>query len=145
VTLIPGGGGGAPARGASIAAHRPGSPAGTPVADEEASTMTAPAEIATTPADGAPAHRSLPIGHGEVLRALERNIERNTVTVEVPPFGTLRLPPLDTLAWLGGVATLAVLGVVEWPVATVIGAGHLLAHQHHLRLLHDFGEALEQA
>jgi hypothetical protein len=107
--------------------------------------MTAPTEVATAPADGAPAHRTLPIGHGEVLRAIERNIERNTLTVDIPSLGSVRLPPLDTLAWLGGLASLAVLGVMEWPVAAVIGVGHLLAHQHHLRLLHDFGEALEEA
>jgi hypothetical protein len=107
--------------------------------------MTAPAEVVRAPADGAPAHRTLPIGHGEVLRAVERNIQRNSVTVELPPLGTVRLPPLDTLAWLGGLASLAVLGIMEWPVAAVIGTGHLLAHQRHLRLLQDFGEALEEA
>jgi hypothetical protein len=49
------------------------------------------------------------------------------------------------LAWFGGLTTLAVLGIIEWPVATAVGAGHLLAHQHHLRLLHGLGEALEEA
>jgi hypothetical protein len=34
---------------------------------------------------------------------------------------------------------------MEWPIAVAIGAGHLLAQQNHLRLLHDFGEALEEA
>jgi hypothetical protein len=82
----------------------------------------------------------LPIGHGAVLRA----IQKNTVRVELPVVGEMRLPPGDTLAWLGGLAALAVVGVLDWPVAAVIGAGHVLAHQNHLRLLKDFGEGLEQ-
>jgi hypothetical protein len=76
-----------------------------------------------------------------VLRA----IERNTVRMVVPLVGELRLPPPDTLAWFGGLATLTALGIMEWPVAAAIGTGHLLAQQHHLKLLHDFGEALEEA
>jgi hypothetical protein len=90
---------------------------------------------------GAPAvRRGLAIGHGAVLRA----VERNTVRLSIPVLGELRSSP-ETLAWLGGVATLAALGIVEWPVAVAIGAGHLLAQQQHLRLLHAFGEALEEA
>jgi hypothetical protein len=83
----------------------------------------------------------LRIGHGAVLHA----IEKNTVTVVLPALGRLRLPPPEALAWLGGVATLAALGLIEWPVAAVIGAGHLLALQSHVKLLSDFGEALESA
>jgi hypothetical protein len=66
------------------------------------------------------------------------------VTVQVAGVGTVHLPALDSLAWLGGLATLAALGIVEWPVAAVVGVGHVLAQQHHLRLLRDFGEALEE-
>jgi hypothetical protein len=83
----------------------------------------------------------LRIGHGAVLHA----IEKNTVTVVLPALGRLQLPPPEALAWLGGLATLTALGLLEWPVAAVIGAGHLLAVQNHLKLLRDFGEALESA
>jgi hypothetical protein len=79
--------------------------------------------------------------HGAVLRA----VEKNTMRVVVPVVGELRLPPPQTFAWFGGLATLAVLGVMDWPVAVVIGAGHLFAQQSHMKLLHDFGQALERA
>lgn len=104
----------------------------------------APAEStpAATAAEEAPLPFSrLPIGHGAVLRA----IRANSVRVEVPVVGELWLPPGDTLAWLGGLVTLAAVGVLEWPVAVALGAGHVLAHQQHLRLLKDFGEGLEEA
>jgi hypothetical protein len=85
--------------------------------------------------------QTLRIGHGALLRALQGN----TVNVPLPVLGTVRLPPLDSLVWLGGLATLAAFELVEWPVAAAIGVGHLLVQQEHFRILHDFGEALEQA
>jgi hypothetical protein len=40
---------------------------------------------------------------------------------------------------------LAVFGVLDWPVAAVLGIGHLLAEDHHHRVLAEFGEALGKA
>jgi hypothetical protein len=85
--------------------------------------------------------QTLRLGHGAVLRA----IQGNTVDVPLPVVGTVRLPPLDSLALYGGLATLAAIGLMEWPVAAAIGVGHLLVQQQHFRLLHDVGEALEKA
>jgi hypothetical protein len=96
---------------------------------------------ATTTGD----HPVITIGHGALLRAVQKNLTENSVTVEVPGMGRMRLPALDSLAWLGGLAALAALSVVDWPVAAAIGVGHVLAQQHHLRLLQDFGKALEEA
>jgi L-cysteine desulfidase len=98
--------------------------------------------VVPTGSDAATATRSsLRIGHGAVLRA----IEKNTLGVAVPALGTVRLPPLQTLGWLAGLTALAVLEIIEWPVAVAVGAGHVLAQQTHMKLLHDFGEALEEA
>ena len=102
-----------------------------------AQTAVAPPTVRPSPA----AEQTLAIGHGAVLKA----IERNTVRVVVPALGTVELPSTDTLAWLAGLATIAAVGVLEWPVAAVIGVGHVLAHQHHRRLLEDFGKGLEEA
>jgi hypothetical protein len=107
--------------------------------------MTATEAVPTVPADNASATASvtktLRLGHGAVLRA----IQGNTVNVPLPVFGTVQLPPLDSLALYAGLATLAAIGLMEWPVAAAIGVGHLLVQQQHFRLLHDFGEALEEA
>ena len=103
--------------------------------------MTEVIVVPTGPEAATATRGSLRIGHGAVLRA----IEKNTVGVAVPALVTVRLPPPQTLAWLAGLTALAVLEIVEWPVAVAIGAGHLLAQQTHLQLLHDFGEALEEA
>lgn len=89
--------------------------------------------------------RTVRIGHGALLHAVQQNMRENAVTVDIAGMGKVRLPALDSLAWLGGLATLAALGMLEWPVAAVIGVGHLLARQRHLRLLQDFGEALGKA
>lgn len=107
--------------------------------------MTTTAAGTAAPLDprsaGAVDHRTLRIGHGALLRA----IEKNTVGVVLPGLGSVQLPPPDVLAWFGGLGALVALGIMEWPIAVAIGTGHLLAQQHHLRLLRDFGEALEAA
>lgn len=59
--------------------------------------------------------------------------------------GTVRLPTPDRLAFYGGIAALALFGVVDWPVAMVIGVGHLLAEDHHHKVLAEFGTALGEA
>jgi hypothetical protein len=59
--------------------------------------------------------------------------------------GELRLPPREDLAFLGGVIVLTAIGVLEWPVAVLLGVGHELASNRHNKLLRSFGEALEEA
>jgi hypothetical protein len=103
--------------------------------------VTTPEAVMSAPVVSASVTQTLRIGHGAVLRA----IQGNTVEVPLPVLGTVRLPPLDSLALYGGLAALAAIGLMEWPVAAAIGAGHLLVQQQHFRLLHDFGEALEEA
>jgi hypothetical protein len=79
-------------------------------------------------------------------RAVAEAISRQSGRIVLPyGIGPIRVPSPDRLAFYGGVATLALLGIVEWPVALVIGAGHLLADDHHHKLLADFGEALGEA
>lgn len=70
---------------------------------------------------------------------------QNSIHVEIPNVGHLHLPPLDQIAFIGGIAALAVIQIVEWPVAVVLTVGHVLAHNRHHALLRDFGEALDKA
>jgi hypothetical protein len=67
------------------------------------------------------------------------------IHIELPGIGHLHLPPLDQVAFLGGIATLALIEVIEWPVAAVLTVGHVLAHNRHHALLRSFGEALDEA
>jgi hypothetical protein len=89
--------------------------------------------------------RVIAVGHGALLRAVQQSLRDNSVTVQVAGVGTVRLPALESLAWLGGLAALGAVGLLEWPVAAALGVGHVLAQQRHLRLLSDFGKALEEA
>jgi hypothetical protein len=63
----------------------------------------------------------------------------------LPVVGELHLPAPDEIAFLGGVAALAVVGIVEWPVAFLLAAGHALALSHRNKVVQAFGEALEAA
>jgi hypothetical protein len=87
-----------------------------------------------------------PADTGAGAVAARRVIERNSLHVRLPcGAGTLALPPPRLLGYCAGLAAVAAFGFVDWPVAGVLALGHLLAEDHHHRLLHDFGQALSEA
>ncbi|MFG2056352.1 hypothetical protein ACGFI9_20250 [Micromonospora sp. NPDC048930] len=65
--------------------------------------------------------------------------------VEIPILGEVAVPPPDKVAYYAGLGMLAALKVIEWPMALVITAGHLLADQHLSGVVKGFGEAIESA
>jgi hypothetical protein len=65
--------------------------------------------------------------------------------VQLPVVGRVTLPPPERLVYYAGLGLLAVFEIVEWPVALMVGTGHMLADQQHRRVLHALGEALEEA
>lgn len=77
--------------------------------------------------------------------AVARIREGETFAVNLPVVGQLTIPRPEQLAYYGGLAALAALELIDWPVALVIATGHVLASNHHNRLLEEFGEALEEA
>jgi len=96
-----------------------------------------------------PAERATPRGPSEVhpaRRAAAQVIEKHTVRVELPAgLGAVQVPTPERMAFYGGIATLAAFGIMEWPIALVISISHLLAEDHHHKMLADFGEALAEA
>lgn len=82
-------------------------------------------------------------GHHGGRAAAETATRRNSVQANLPIVGRVGLPARDELAFLGGVGALAVIGVIEWPIAALLGAGHVLAAKRRNKVVHEFGEALE--
>ena len=62
-----------------------------------------------------------------------------------PRAGLDQAPPPDHLIFYAGLGLLAALQVIEWPVALIVGVGHMLADQRHWRTGQGMGEALEAA
>ncbi|BBZ09848.1 MULTISPECIES: hypothetical protein [Mycobacterium] len=77
--------------------------------------------------------------------AVKQVAAKHRPTIALPLFGTVPVPELDQLAYYGGVAALAALELIEWPIAAIVAAGHVLAHNRHNKALAELGEALEQA
>ena len=71
--------------------------------------------------------------------------EGETFALNLPIIGQVEIPRSEALAYYGGIAALAAFELIDWPVALVIAAGHLLASNHHNRLLEELGEAIEDA
>jgi hypothetical protein len=83
---------------------------------------------------------------GSTGRSVTKQVtERSGLYVTLPALGSINLGPPDQLVYLAGIATLTALEIIEWPIALVIAAGHLLAEQRRSNTMHAFGEALEQA
>jgi hypothetical protein len=75
--------------------------------------------------------------------ALERAVRRESRQIHLPLIGKMRLPSAEDLIYYGGVTALVAVGMVEWPVALLLGIGHELAASKHRSMLRAFGEALE--
>jgi hypothetical protein len=88
------------------------------------------------------------VGGRPVLHAVaaaERAVRRESVHVVLPVVGRIPLPDREDLAFIGGVAVLVAIGLVEWPVGVALGVGHALAVNRHNKMVRAFGEALEEA
>ncbi len=77
--------------------------------------------------------------------AAEHAIHKHTIQMTLPVLGPVTLPAPEKLAFFAGLATVAALGIVDWPVVAVISVGHLMAENQRNRLVRDFGMALEEA
>ncbi|RAU93820.1 hypothetical protein DQP58_15625 [Mycobacterium colombiense] len=77
--------------------------------------------------------------------AVDKIREGETFAVNLPAIGQVEIPRPEQLAYFGGLAALAALELIDWPVALVIAAGHFLASSHHNKLLEELGEAMEEA
>jgi len=77
--------------------------------------------------------------------AVQKIREGETFVVNLPVLGQIEIPRPEQLAYFGGLAALAALELIDWPVAVVIAAGHLLASSHNNKILEELGEAMEEA
>jgi len=77
--------------------------------------------------------------------AVQQIREGETFVVNVPVLGQLEIPRPEQLAYYGGLAALAALELIDWPVAVVIATGHLLASNHRNKILEELGDAMSEA
>lgn len=57
----------------------------------------------------------------------------------------IETPPIEHLVFYVGLGVLAAVEIIEWPVALLLTAGHLLADMTSRPALQGFGEVLEEA
>ncbi len=66
--------------------------------------------------------------------ASKRVAEARRFSVRLPLVGTVRVPPPDQLAFYGVLGGLAVLELIDWPVALAMGLGSALVARHFAEL-----------
>lgn len=64
------------------------------------------------------------------------------IRIHFEGIGTVVLPPVDTLAFLGGAALLAAIGLIEWPLAVLVIVARLLGLVRRSAGLRGLGDAL---
>jgi hypothetical protein len=57
----------------------------------------------------------------------------------------IETPPIEHLVFYAGLGVLAAIEIIEWPVALLLTAGHLLADLTNRPGLQGLGEVLEEA
>jgi xanthosine utilization system XapX-like protein len=57
----------------------------------------------------------------------------------------VRIPRPEHVAYFGALGVLAAVEIIDWPIALVIAAGHVLVNNEHNRVAEQVGEALEDA
>ena len=76
--------------------------------------------------------------------AVKQIREGESFAVNLPVVGKVDIPRPEQIAYYGGLAALAALEIIDWPVAVVIVAGHVLASNHRSKILEELGEAMEE-
>jgi hypothetical protein len=68
----------------------------------------------------------------------------DVLRVWLPGLGSVQLSRPE-LAYVGGIVGLTALGLIEWPIALVIAAGHVLAADRSSQTVQDLGRAVGEA
>lgn len=109
----------------------------------KAARTSKPGRQPATPAVARKAAPKRPVEHA--VLAADRALRRNSTRLSLPIVGELHLPARDQVVFVGGIGVLAMVGLLEWPVALLLGVGHTLATSQSNKVVHSFGEALEEA
>lgn len=81
-------------------------------------------------------------GHRDAVHAV-RGARGFAVTL--PVVGRVKVPHPEQLAYYGALGVLAAVEIIDWPVALLLGAGHVLMQNEHNRVVQEVGEALQDA
>jgi xanthosine utilization system XapX-like protein len=77
--------------------------------------------------------------------AVERVRKGQGFALNLPLVGRVRIPRPEHVAYFGALGVLAAVEIIDWPIALVIAAGHVLVNNEHNRVAEQVGEALEDA
>ncbi|WP_077490563.1 hypothetical protein [Sinomonas mesophila] len=75
------------------------------------------------------------------MNELAEALSSGPLHIHFEGFGTISLPSLETLAFVGGAALLAAMGLIGWPLAAIVVLARLLAASRHA-ILRGLGQAL---
>jgi len=85
-----------------------------------------------------------PVPSATRVHVRSQSIPAEAPTVRLPVVGwTLPIPPGDELPWIVGLAAMAALSFIDWPVAIVVAVGHSIAVRSHNADIRELAEGIE--
>jgi hypothetical protein len=82
-----------------------------------------------------------------VVETKGRRKRRQTATrrrnTSMRPSRKVTRRPHPRLGWYAGLAVMAAVEIIEWPLALMMMLGHEIAHRAHSQALRDFAEGVE--
>ena len=80
-------------------------------------------------------------------RTQRQNIDRlrrGGASVTLPGTGTrINLPNRAGLVWYAGIATMATVELIEWPIALLVAGTHFVENHSHSRDIQELAEGIE--
>lgn len=76
------------------------------------------------------------------MNVMAQQLSTGPIHLHFEGIGTITLPGVQTLAFLGGVGVLVAVGMIEWPIAALFIAARLLAGSKNSAALRGLGDAL---
>ena len=102
-----------------------------------------PRAVKKTPA--AAKQRVIPASPSQNQQAAKAAVSRATTSeIRLPFAGEVTVPRPEHVAYYAALGTLVAIEIIEWPIAVILGAGKMLADNHHNRALREFGKALDE-
>ena len=73
-------------------------------------------------------------GRVKAAQQRRRSVKRSRVATKLPH---------PRLGWYAGLTVMAIVEIIEWPLAIIMMVGHEIAHRAHSQALRDFAEGVE--
>lgn len=68
---------------------------------------------------------------------------RHPPSVDVPVVGQVNLPDPEGLIWYAGIGAMALIDLIEWPIAALVAGTHFIEHHSRSKDIQDLCDGID--